>query len=131
MNSFSGKISEIHASNSFKLIKVVVNDITVAGIIISDDDSLKYHVGQSVNVIFNETEVILAKPDNLEIAIFNQVKGEIKEVQQGEILTRVVVLTEMGEVVAVISNESLKFLKLQIGENVMALIKTNEVMLET
>lgn len=57
----------------------------------------------------------------------NQFKGKIKEIVFGPVVSEVEVDTPAGIVTAVITTRSVKDLDLQIGSDVLALVKSTEV----
>ncbi len=66
----------------------------------------------------------------MKISARNQLRGTVKQIKVGAVMAEVVVTLNGGqELVAAITVESVKNLKLKVGEPVMALIKSTEVMI--
>ncbi|MBB3196793.1 TOBE domain-containing protein [Roseateles terrae] len=66
------------------------------------------------------------------INVRNQFRGTIKEIIEGPVVSEVDVLTTAGLVVtSVITTRSVKELKLTVGKEVVALVKSTEVSLAT
>ena len=59
----------------------------------------------------------------------NQIKGIIKNIQLGDVVSEVELETAAGIVTSVITTSSLKFLNLQIGNEAIAVVKATEVAL--
>jgi molybdopterin-binding protein len=57
----------------------------------------------------------------------NQFKGKVIEIITGPVVSEVVVGTPFGSVTSVITTRSIKELGLEIGSDVLALIKSTEV----
>lgn len=57
----------------------------------------------------------------------NQFKGKIKEIVPGPVLSEVDVETPAGIVTSVITSRSIADLKLKVGSDVLALVKSTEV----
>ena len=57
----------------------------------------------------------------------NQFKGKVVEIVVGPVVSEVVVGTPFGAVTSVITTRSIKELGLEIGSDVLALIKSTEV----
>jgi molybdopterin-binding protein len=57
----------------------------------------------------------------------NQFKGKIIEIVTGPVVSEIVVGTPFGAVTSVITTRSIKELGLEIGSDVLALIKSTEV----
>lgn len=63
------------------------------------------------------------------INVRNQFRGRIKEIVLGPVVSEIDVETPVGIVTSVITTRSVKELNLQIGSEVLALIKATEVSL--
>lgn len=65
----------------------------------------------------------------MELSARNQLKGEIVRVKSGTIMAEVEVKIEAGNVVAAITDGSLKRLNLKAGDHVTVIIKATEVLI--
>ena len=63
------------------------------------------------------------------INVRNQFKGRIKEIVTGPVVSEVDVETPAGLVTAVITTRSIKELRLDVGGEVLALVKSTDVSL--
>jgi molybdopterin-binding protein len=63
------------------------------------------------------------------INVRNQFKGRIKEIVTGPVVSEVDVETPAGLVTAVITTRSIKELRLEVGGEVLALVKSTDVSL--
>lgn len=61
------------------------------------------------------------------INVRNQFKGQIKEIIRGDVVSEVNVQTPWGVVTSVITTRSVDELGLQVGSEVVALVKSTEV----
>ncbi len=61
------------------------------------------------------------------INVRNQFRGKIQEILTGDILSEVDVATLFGTVTSVITTRSVKELNLQVGDEVIAFVKSTEV----
>ncbi len=57
----------------------------------------------------------------------NQFRGKVKEIVLGPVVSEVEVETPFGIVTSVITTRSVKDLELQVGADVLALVKSTEV----
>jgi molybdopterin-binding protein len=64
-----------------------------------------------------------------EINVRNQFRGKIKEIIEGPVVSEVDVETANGIVTSVITTRSIRDLDLQIGSEVIALVKATDVSL--
>lgn len=65
----------------------------------------------------------------MELSARNQLKGEVVRVKSGTIMAEVEVKVEAGNVVAAITDASLKRLNLKSGDRVTVIIKATEVLI--
>ena len=131
MNRLKGSIQEVKVSGSLSQVKIKIgNKTSINSIIIETPESAPYLMrGQSVDVIFKETEVVLAKGNVENLSLINRIPGEITAVKQGSILCEVSLTTDAGPILAIISREALDSLPLGPGDRITALVKLNEVMI--
>lgn len=130
MNILPGNITSIQGSESLSLVKIAVGNTIFTSIIINTPESETYFkVGNSVHVYFKETEVIIAKNENLNISIQNKILCSIKSIKHGEILSELALSFEEFTIKSLITTNACNTLNLKNGDVVLALIKTNEVSL--
>ena len=131
MNSFRGHIVRIQTSGALSMVAVSLpGGVELTAIVIETPDSASYLTeGSPISVLFKETEVILSAGRAADIGVQNRIPGVVRQVEAGELLSRVVLETPTGELEAVIGSEELKSLGLAPGDQATALIKINEVML--
>ena len=60
------------------------------------------------------------------LSIRNQLKGKVKEIVHGPVVSEVVVKTAAGTLASVITSRSVKDMKLKKGDRVFAMIKATE-----
>src|SRR5262249_14596883 len=75
------------------------------------------------------TTAIGKREERMEISARNQLKGKIKQVTPGAVMSEVVVDVGGQEVVALITKASVERLGLKPGDAVVAIIKSTEVMI--
>jgi molybdopterin-binding protein len=73
--------------------------------------------------------VPLGKKDRMQISARNQLRGTIKQVTPGAVMSEVVMDVAGQEVVSMISKSSVERLGLKVGDSVVAIIKATEVMI--
>lgn len=131
MNSLKGHIIEVRTSGSLSLVSVRVSeDVVVKAIVIDTPETASYlEEEQPINVLFKETEVIIGTDENYNISLQNKITGTIKLIEQGALLSRVVVQTKIQDIVSVISSNAVNELALKENMKVTTMIKLNEIML--
>lgn len=132
MNILNGEIASIQTNGSLSHVKVKIESIVFDTIIIETPETASYlKIGNHIKLIFKETEVIIGKNKTYSLSIHNKIQGEILEIKNGALLSKLIIKTTIGTIVAVIISDALKKLQLQIGEKIIAMVKTTEIMITT
>ncbi len=131
MNKLEGKITDIKVSGGLSVVTVeLTGGIALRSIIIETPDSASYlKNGNPINVVFKETEVILAKGETSHLSLQNRIKGKVHSISNGELLTEVMIECEPGRITAIVSKDAFETMNVRIDDMITALIKQNEVML--
>jgi molybdopterin-binding protein len=128
LNNISGQISHIQAEGSFRLLEIESLSNTFKVIII-DNGNDEYQKGDELRLLFKETEVAIATKKLPEISLQNQLEGIIESIESDQILSRLIIQTIHGPIASVITTSSVRRLQLALGHQVVAMVKTNEIML--
>jgi len=130
MNILKGKIDSVNENGQLSLVKVSVGKLTFTAIVIDTPGSAPYlSSGNDVNVIFKETEVIISTGQRPQISLQNKIPGIVHSIESGELLSKLVLETEVGRIKSIITHRAVSQLELEVGSKVVAMIKTNEIML--
>ena len=131
MNSFQGNIYDLQTSGNISIVSVLIGTETYLKAVVIDTIETAPHLkkDQSIKVLFKETEVVIGLDTNVKISLQNKIKGTLLRIEKGVLLSRLIILTEIGEVISVISTEAVDQLSLKEGSVVTAMVKLNEVIL--
>ncbi len=130
MNILPGIIKEIITESDLSLVKVEVLDTTFKSIVVENPQTSHYlKTGHQVNMLFKETEVIIGLPAVDHISLQNRMLCEIQHINKGKLLSDLSLSFHRHRLNAVITSHAVEQLKLQPQDQVVALIKTNEIML--
>ena len=131
MNRLKGRIEDVKVNGNLSQVAILIGEKTsFHSIIIETPKTAAYlYKGNQVDVIFKETEVILAKGNPEGISLINRIPGEITDVKEGQMLCEVHLSTGAGPILAIISRDAFDLLQLSIGELLTAMVKLNEVMI--
>lgn len=130
MNKIKGHITEVEVSGNLSVITVNANSNALKSIVIETPDTVSYlKQGHQVYLCFKETEVSLGIGVQDNHSILNQIPSTIKTIKTGSLLTKLVLNSASGEITSIISTYAYKTLGLQENQNVVALVKLNEIML--
>ncbi len=131
MNSLQGIIEDVEVSGNLSLVTIKVKKCVFKSIVIETPETANYlRKDGKINVLFKETEVIIGKDEKMQISIRNKMLGLIKSVESGSLLSKLVIDTNAGEIISIITTNAVKNLGLAVGSSVLAMVKTNEVLLE-
>jgi len=130
MNRISGKISHIQHSGAILLVDIDVNGHGFSAMLIDSAIHPEWLLaGSTVDIIFKETEVALAKNLSGLISMRNRMKCIVQHIETGEILSKIILQFQTYNITSAITTRSVKALDLKIGDEVEALVKANEVSL--
>ncbi len=128
MNQLEGKIQSCTEAEGLVLLEINIGGSILHSIVIAHVDNT-YYTDQPITVLFKETEVSISKKTNAELSIQNRLKAEITGIKSGQLLSEISMKFNKSKLNSVITTKSVEKLKLNIGDPVEALIKTNEIML--
>jgi molybdopterin-binding protein len=130
MNNLKGNIASITVQEKMSLVKVKSGQVLFTVIVIDTPESASYlKEGNTVNLIFKETEVIIGKGTAFAISLQNRIVGKLKFIRSGALLSKLVVDTELGEIASIITSNAVNDLGLLVGDEVTVMVKTSEMML--
>lgn len=111
------------------MVKVDVADVTFTSIVIETPETANYlKTGAPVIVMFKETEVIISK-NSADISLQNQIPVKVTAIEQGKLLSQLNLQYQQHTLCSIITTNAVQQLQLQPGSEVIAMIKTNEIML--
>lgn len=131
MNSLKGHIKEVEVNGSLSLVTIALSDeIFFKAIIIETPETASYlSEGHLVKVLFKETEVVIGRDIKHLISLQNQIRGEIKRIERGLLLSNIIINTPAGDISSIITTNAVDQLSLKEKLTVYAMVKTNEIML--
>jgi molybdopterin-binding protein len=130
MNKLTGTITNIQQSGAIILADIEVYGQQIAAMLIhssEQDEWLK--TDSNVLVVFKETEVSIAKELSGKISLRNRFLCHIDAIRKGELLSEISLKYGLYNIVSVITTRAVESLELEVGEQVEALVKANEVSL--
>ncbi|SRR5690606_30961656 len=130
MNTLKGKIEYVSVNKNLSLVNVNVNEQLLSAIVIDNPETAPYLIpGNSIKIIFKETEVIIGKGKTDNISLQNKFTGSVEFIETGELLSKLTLNTSVGKIISIITTNAVNQLGLKKGSEVTAMVKTNEMML--
>lgn len=129
MNSFIGKVKSVQSIGSLSLVIVDVDGLRVSAVVTETPATAPYlAIDSSIAVLFKEGDVIIGRAP-LTVSLQNQFPATIVAIEEGGVLSKVIVSIKKHKMASIITTNGVKKLGLEIGDEVMAMIKTNEILL--
>ena len=130
MNILKGHIDSIKVNGDLSIVKVRVGSVLFSTILIDTPETAPYlQLENQVKIIFKETEVILGVGDMSGISLRNKMQGKVCSIESDNLLSKVSIDTEMGKITSIITSNAVNQLKIVLGMEITAMVKTNELML--
>ena len=132
MNKLQGEIINIETSGNISIVTTAINDtIELKAIVIETPASATYlKAGGAIVMLFKETEVVMGTDVKHAISLQNKIPGTIKEIEQGALLSKIILESSAGEITALISTNAVHQLDLKTGQKAVAMVKLNEIMIQ-
>ena len=131
MNVLKGDIALIESHESLSLVKIKVGKFSFTSIVIETSNTVDYlKIGSEINVLFKETEVLVCRKPCPQISLQNRIDCRIEEIVKGKLLSQLTLRSDVGRIKSIITTNAVDQLELKINEEVIAMIKTNEIMLQ-
>ena len=127
MNILQGKISDIKTCDEIAQVSVDVGGIVFSSILI-DADSMNLKIHDNVDILFKETEVLVATKLS-SVSARNAFLGGVMEIKQGAILSEISFSFQTSIIKSIITTGSLQALNIKKGDEFLWFVKANEVTL--
>ncbi|WP_169975657.1 MULTISPECIES: TOBE domain-containing protein [unclassified Campylobacter] len=131
-NQLSCEIIKIKtgAVNSDIIAKLSNGEILHAAVTVESEKNLNLKVGKKVVFIFKAPSVMLAKDENLNISAANQLKGKVIEAKIGSVSAEIVLeINDHQTITAIITKDSAMEMKIGVGDELTALIKSSQIII--
>jgi len=130
MNKLSGTIENITSSGNISLVEVNVAGVLLSAMIIGNAGNTPFlKIENSVQVLFKESEVSIAKNFQGEISLRNRLVGPILKLKKGIVFSEITFDFKGHRMVSLITTRSVERLELVVGDEITGFIKSNEVIL--
>ena len=130
MNTLPAEIISVKVHGNLSLVELQLEGTNFKSIVIETPATASYlKKGNTINVLFKETEVIIGKGNNQAISLRNLLVCTITNIEKGVLLCRLSLMFKGHSIVSIITTNAVEQLDLKEGEQITAMIKTNEIML--
>jgi molybdopterin-binding protein len=131
MNNLKGKITSIKSHENLSIVKIGIGEYSFTTVVIETAETVDYlKIDNEINVLFKETEVLICLKPCPKISLQNRIDCKIHEILKGKLLSQINMKSSIGEIKSIITSNAVDQLKLKVDDEVIAMIKTNEIMLQ-
>ena len=132
MNKLKGHIVGIETSGNLSRVDIALTEnLRVSSVVIETPETASYlKESTSIHVLFKETEVMLSNDPEVAISLVNRIPGKITDLLIGDLFCEITIDIGIGEIRSIISKIALESWPLDSGDQVIALVKVNEIMLQ-
>lgn len=127
MNQLKGTIKNIKSAGGITQVFIEVEDKLLSALILSSDE--EYNKEESVNLLFKETEVMIATKES-KVSARNCFVSPVISIEAGEILTQVEFDFFGTKISAIITKGALEEFGFKVGDELMWFIKSNEISIQ-
>jgi len=129
MNTLRGTIVSIKHEDSLMLVCIDIKGQIFSSLILANDNDKWIEVGSNIDVLFKETEVMIATKESL-VSARNSFVSTIKDIENGKLLSSVTFDFNGSEINAIVTKDAINDLKCNIGNDFRWFVKTNEVIIK-
>ena len=128
MSNFIASIKKINSVDNLNIVEFDFNGIILKMMSLDLNDDVQ--IGKKVRLLVKPTNISLAKNLIGEISLSNQIVANIQSLENGQLLTSVILEINDTILESIITVDSSKRMNLQIGESVTILIKASNLSIE-
>ena len=131
MNNLKGKITSIKSHENLSIVKIGIGEYSFTTVVIETAETVDYlKIDNEIKVLFKETEVLICLKPCPKISLQNRIECKIYKISKGKLLSQINMQSSIGEIKSIITTNAVEQLKLKVNDEVIAMIKTNEIMLQ-
>ena len=129
-NRLCGTIVNVAQGQIHAHVQILWKEIPLSVIITKAScEDMHLSVGDTISVLIKGTDIMLAKSFSGMLSARNRAKGVVRQIIQGDILSKIIVESQGDMLHAIITNTSLKDLDIRCGDEVTAIVKSTELIL--
>jgi molybdate transport system regulatory protein len=130
MNKLTGIITQIQKSGAILLIDVEVDGHGFSALLIESSSHPQWLMeGNPVDLVFKETEVVMAKQLSGAISMRNRMLCKVLQAERGELLSKITLKFKDYLITSAITSRAVDSLQILVGDEIEALVKANEISL--
>lgn len=128
MNNIKAVVNKIHSVEGLNIVEFDFDSIILS--MMSLELSSDIQVGSSVILGAKPSHITIAKDINIEISYSNRLQTKIVDITEGKLLCTVIMAYKGTKIESLITQKSLRKMNLQVGDEVVTLIKSSELFIK-
>jgi molybdate transport system regulatory protein len=130
MNVLPGIIQQIQTEGHLSLVRIKVDNDLFSSIVIDTPQTASYlAIDTKIDILFKENEVVIAKSFSGQISMQNRFVCTIRSIEKGKLLSKLVLNYHQHTITSLITTNATEQLQCIVGDQVIAMVKTNEISL--
>ena len=130
MNRIQGVITQIQKSGAIMLVDVDIDGHGFSALLIESATRPEWlQTGNTIDLVFKETEVSLAKGLSGNISMRNRMMCSVLNIERGDLLSIITLQFNKYTITSAVTTRAVDSLKIIIGDEIEALVKANEISL--
>ncbi len=126
----SGTITKVVKGHIHANVQILWKSIPLSVVITKAScEDMHLSEGDTITVLIKGTDVMLAKSFSGMISARNRVSGVVKQIIEGDVVSKVFVESQDEMLHAIITNTSLKEMDISEGNEITAIVKSTELIL--
>jgi molybdate transport system regulatory protein len=126
----SGTITRVVKGHIHANVQILWKSIPLSVVITKAScEDMHLSEGDSITVLIKGTDVMLAKSFSGMISARNRISGIVKQIIEGDVVSKVFVESQEEMLHAIITNTSLKEMDIKEGNEITAIVKSTELIL--
>ena len=130
MNKIQAKIINIKKESNAALVKLQDKHDNIFSVLMLDFDNNNINIGLVCDIIFKESEVMVAHTQSVNLSARNKFEGKVQNIEEDSIFARISFDFYGTNINSLIIKEARKDLNINVGDTFIWFVKSNELMLQ-
>lgn len=130
MNKIQAKIINIKKESNAALVKLQDKHDNIFSVLMLDFDNNDINIGLVCDIIFKESEVMVAHTQSVNLSARNKFEGKVQNIEEDSIFARISFDFYGTNINSLITKEARKDLNINVGDTFIWFVKSNELMLQ-
>lgn len=129
-NRLCGTIVSITQGQIHAHVQILWKEVPLSIIITrASCEDMHLSVGDTISALIKGTDIMIAKAFSGMLSARNRARGMVRQIIQGDVLSKIYVESQGDMLHAIITNASLEEMGIKAGDEIMAIVKSTELIL--